>query len=293
MPTKVTPHALATKVRSAELCVGGLVSSATVLTVVGVLAAFLPLGGVWQDILRAICVTAFAAVAGFALLVSNQAAAAAHHVLTRRRQFRATFWIALACAVICGTTSVIGVHVGWTLVAVNAAPDLFGLPPVWAVDIAGGALAFTKPAMSWVIEGRRAIERLDREEAEGEERLHRRAVAAEERAARRRALERQQDADPGQRGATARALGPKVKESPRLRAFEVGAVAPAAAPCGATTAAPSPPRSTEASPPRDDALARRLIENGASAHGVSKQSGLPLTTAKRWIKVARARRTAT
>lgn len=138
----------------------GLTVSIGVLTVAGILALFLPAIGVtdWGPGLTALCVVAIAAAACFSLGLANCAASHAQRALAAdKKLFRATATVSLVCAFGFAFASMIGVHIGWSILA-HAVAGKIDLPPVWAVDIVALFLGFAKPAMNWAVEGRIGVE---------------------------------------------------------------------------------------------------------------------------------------
>ncbi|MBL8549243.1 MAG: AsnC family protein [Hyphomonadaceae bacterium] len=152
-------------------CAWALTIAVGAMTVAGVLAMFLRLGSPWDARLHALCVFAFAAVAGLALANANNAAAAAMHAMTRGKTWRDWHWPTLLPALVCAGgfcfASVIGVHLGWEIMTQGTAHR--ELPDPRQVLLAAAFLAFAKPAMSWVVEGRRAMDKADAEAAEAAE----------------------------------------------------------------------------------------------------------------------------
>lgn len=150
------------------VCAWALTIAVGALTVAGVLAMFMRLGPDGDAALRTLCVISFAAVAGLALANANNAAAAAMHAMTRGTHWKQWHWPTLLPALICAAgfclSSVIGVHLGWEIMTRGATHA--ELPEAPQVLIAAAFLAFAKPAMSWVIEGRRAMDKADADAAE-------------------------------------------------------------------------------------------------------------------------------
>jgi hypothetical protein len=133
-----------------------------------VLAMFMRLGADGDAFLRTLCVISFAAVAGLALANANNAASAAMHAMSRGTHWTHWHFATLVPAVICAVgfclSSVIGVHLGWEIMTqgvTHAQP-----PKAEQVLIAAAFLAFAKPAMSWVIEGRRTMDKAEADAAE-------------------------------------------------------------------------------------------------------------------------------
>jgi hypothetical protein len=102
-------------------------------------------------------VVAFAAVAGLALGNANCAAAAAQHAVSRKAPFWSAAFPALLNAAIFCAASVIGVHLGWEMLAAGAPPNV-ELPETATVDLAAFLVAFAKVAQAWVVEMRRSLD---------------------------------------------------------------------------------------------------------------------------------------
>jgi len=146
-------------------CTWGLTLCVAALTIAGVLAMFLDLDAQAAAEIRNFCVIAFAGVAAFALASANNAAAAAMHAISEGKTDWPTLGPSVFCTVGFCLVSVAGVHMGWEIMAASVGPG-HTLPDVWMVDLAGLYLAVAKPAMSWVIEGRR---QMDKKEAKAPE----------------------------------------------------------------------------------------------------------------------------
>lgn len=134
----------------------GLVASCAVLTVAGIAATYVDLPAEFAGLegsLDAICALAFAGIAGFALGVSQMAAAMA--VTLRAPAHRqgplCAFNLAVGCSIICGFISLGGIHLG---------AERLGLDPFW-LDVAGGALCLVKPTMAYLTEASREVSRLE------------------------------------------------------------------------------------------------------------------------------------
>lgn len=138
-------------------CAWGLTGSVAVLGVAGAVAMFEPAAN-----LNGVCVAAFAAMAAFSIAGANNAAAAAMHALSASGGWRKWHWPTLAPAIVCAIgfaiASNIGVHLGWSILAAGAAQPQH-LPSASQIDAAALFLCFAKPAMTWVIEGRRTMDR--------------------------------------------------------------------------------------------------------------------------------------
>lgn len=145
----------------------GLTASGALLAVVGVVAAFLPHEATDGALTRALCVWGFAGMTGFAVACGQCAAAAAMHACERGRFVQVVFWPAVVCVGGFAVASGIGIHLGWSILAHGSAVK--ALPPDWIVNCAAAFVALAKPSMSWVVEGRKGIDRLDSDAASREE----------------------------------------------------------------------------------------------------------------------------
>ena len=138
----------------------GLTLSGAALATGGVIGMFWPhLNISW------LCVAAFAGMKAFGIgLVNCSAAGALHALKHRNRDGRQADWAILAPALACCLGFVfatnIGVHMGWEIVKANA-PDGARLPQNATVDIVFYIFAFAKPAMAWIVEGRKAMDAED------------------------------------------------------------------------------------------------------------------------------------
>lgn len=136
----------------------GLTASGGALAVVSVLAYFMPATLIPTDAARLLCVIAFAAMVGFSVACANCTAAAAQHALSRPERFYAwTFWPALICTLGFCVTTGIGVHLGWSLMTRGITSH--ELPDARIVTGAAVFIALAKPAMNWIIEGRKIIDK--------------------------------------------------------------------------------------------------------------------------------------
>jgi hypothetical protein len=135
----------------------GLTLSGAALATGGVIGMFWPhLNISW------LCVAAFAGMMAFGIGLVNCSAAGALHALKHRKtDGRQVDWAILAPALACCLGFVfatnIGVHMGWEIVKVNA-PDGARLPQNATVDIVFYIFAFAKPAMAWIVEGRKSMD---------------------------------------------------------------------------------------------------------------------------------------
>lgn len=252
------------------ICAWGLTISVAVLGVAGVVAMF----GAGGRQFETACVIAFASMAAFAIAGANNAAAAALHALSCRPVHRATLVPAFICAGGFAVASNVGVHLGWAILAASAAhPEQ--LPDAWVVDAAALFLCFAKPAMSWVIEGRKAMDR--------DEKIANEAKLAEELAAIRA------------KDQTGAARPPR---GSRPKLVEVAAMGLAlAAPLVGPSAAAEPPRtepvtrSLSQSEAQDQeparVQARLLLRQGQFPTAVHRETSVPLSTLKRWSREMR------
>ncbi len=135
----------------------GLTLSGAALATGGVVGMFWPhLDIGW------ICIIAFAAMMAFGIgLVNCSAAGALHAVKHRKADGTQVDWTVLvpALAVCLGFAFAtnIGVHLGWEIVKANA-PAGAKLPPSSTINIVFYIFAFAKPAMAWIVEGRKAMD---------------------------------------------------------------------------------------------------------------------------------------
>ena len=135
----------------------GLTLSGASLATGGVIGMFWPhLNIGWM------CVIAFAGMMAFGIGLVNCAASGAMHAIKHRkldggRVDWAVLLPALACCVGFAFATNIGVHMGWEIVKVNA-PEGANLPPAGTIDLVFYIFAFAKPAMAWIVEGRKAMD---------------------------------------------------------------------------------------------------------------------------------------
>ena len=135
----------------------GLTLSGATLATGGVLGMFWP-----QMDIGWLCVGAFAAMMAFGIGLVNCAASGAMHAIKHRKADGgkvdyAVLLPALACCAGFAFATNIGVHMGWEIVKANA-PAGAHLPPAATVDIVFYIFAFAKPAMAWIVEGRKAMD---------------------------------------------------------------------------------------------------------------------------------------
>jgi hypothetical protein len=135
----------------------GLTLSGATLATGGVIGMFWPLLNIsW------LCVGAFAAMMAFGIGLVNCAASGAMHAIKHRKGDGgkvdyAVLLPALLCCLGFAFATNIGVHMGWEIVKSNA-PAGAKLPPAATVDIVFYIFAFAKPAMAWIVEGRKAMD---------------------------------------------------------------------------------------------------------------------------------------
>jgi hypothetical protein len=135
----------------------GLTLSGATLATGGVLGMFWP-----QMDIGWLCVIAFAGMMAFGIgLVNCSAAGALQAIKHRKPDGRQVDWAvlipALACCVGFAFATNIGVHLGWEIVIANAPIDA-KLPPAATVDAVFYIFAFAKPAMAWIVEGRKTMD---------------------------------------------------------------------------------------------------------------------------------------
>jgi hypothetical protein len=307
------------KYSASSLCAWGLTLSGAMFGVAGILALFIT-----STVLNLICVVALASMTAFAVACANFAAAAAMHSFSGASHVHwPTFWPSLALTLIFAFGSAGGVHLGW-LVLADMAPNPEKLPPVHMVDIAAAVLCVAKPAMTWIIEGRKAIDVIAAREAverDAEERriataADRDRLAAEERIAKAKAPPvsgpGEKYADPMQSRPfpptdtkTGAKIDRKVDKPLRTKA-PVGRIARAVAGVTmATTAATAlPAAATEAPrPARTDAQSKppappetaaeqravAMMTDGASLRAAERETGLSyarVRALKEWVSRA-------
>ena len=280
-----------TQVRTFErerFAVSALIASTAVLCVGGALSQFLPLPALAAGAVRVVLVLAFAGLCGFSLWAANAAAACAQILAEHRKEKPMAFAIALATAALTGLVSVIGVDLAWlALIGEQQALPATG----WIIG-AGFALGFVKVAMGFVIE---ACERLVAvEERAGDAVLASRdrrilELEREAQAAARRVRELERAPPPSTRSSTP----PPRKRSGLIRRATSAAAAAgvllagAGAPAHATpSSAPHEPapRAQKAGPITEEAraAARARIAAGERPGIVSKDTGIPGGTCRRW-----------
>ncbi|OYX48247.1 MAG: hypothetical protein B7Y90_11420 [Alphaproteobacteria bacterium 32-64-14] len=140
----------------------GLTLSGAVLATGGVIGMF------WPKLdISGLCVVAFAGMMAFGIGLVNCAASGAMHAIKHRKpDGRQVEWAVLLPALICCVGFVfatnVGVHLGWEIVIANA-PEGAKLPPAATVDAVFYIFAFAKPAMAWIVEGRKSMDAEDYE----------------------------------------------------------------------------------------------------------------------------------
>ena len=199
----------------------GLTLSGATLATGGVIGMFWP-----QMDISWLCVIAFAAMMAFGIGLVNCAASGAMHAIKHRksdggRVDYAVLLPALLCCLGFAFATNIGVHMGWEIVKANA-PAGAHLPPAATVDIVFYIFAFAKPAMAWIVEGRKAMDA----EAMANRREQRRREAAELAAA-EAAVEAAKEAArvDAQRASVATAPAPQADPAPTPEAEKVEAEA--------------------------------------------------------------------
>ena len=135
----------------------GLTLSGAALATGGVIGMFWP-----QLNISWLCVASFAAMMAFGIGLVNCAASGAMHAIKHRKADGGKVdWAVLLPALLCcagfAFATNIGVHMGWEIVKANA-PAGATLPPAATVDIVFYIFAFAKPAMAWIVEGRKAMD---------------------------------------------------------------------------------------------------------------------------------------
>lgn len=135
----------------------GLTLSGATLATGGVVGMFWP-----QLDISWLCVAAFAAMMAFGIGLVNCAASGAMHAIKHRKADGGKVdWAVLLPALLCclgfAFATNIGVHMGWEIVKANA-PAGATLPPATTVDIVFYIFAFAKPAMAWIVEGRKSMD---------------------------------------------------------------------------------------------------------------------------------------
>lgn len=138
----------------------GLTLSGAVLATGGVIGMFWP-----QLDIGWLCIIAFAGMMAFGIgLVNCSAAGALQAIKHRKANGGQIDWSVLIPAIACCLGFVfatnVGVHLGWEIVTTHA-PAGAKLPPAMTVDAVFYIFAFAKPAMAWIVEGRKAMDAED------------------------------------------------------------------------------------------------------------------------------------
>jgi len=138
----------------------GLTLSGAVLATGGVIGMFWP-----QLDIGWLCIIAFAGMMAFGIgLVNCSAAGALQAIKHRKPDGGQVDWAVLIPALACCLGFVfatnVGVHLGWEIVTTNA-PAGAKLPPTMTIDAVFYIFAFAKPAMAWIVEGRKAMDAED------------------------------------------------------------------------------------------------------------------------------------
>lgn len=138
----------------------GLTLSGAVLATGGVIGMFWP-----QLEIGSLCIIAFAGMMAFGIgLVNCSAAGALQAIKHRKPNGRQVDWAVLVPALACCLGFVfatnVGVHLGWEIVTANA-PAGAKLPPTVTIDAVFYIFAFAKPAMAWIVEGRKSMDAED------------------------------------------------------------------------------------------------------------------------------------
>jgi hypothetical protein len=266
------------------ICAWGLTISVVILGVCGAMAMFMPGVDLLGVQLSHWCAIAFAAMAALAVASANNAAAAAMHAISRPEGWH---WPTLAPAILCAVgfavASNVAVHLGWSVLAASAShPD--DLPAAWAVEVAALFLCFAKPAMAWIIEGRKAMDAASHRAAEMAE--------AAELAAIRKAERPAKVADRSASQPASQPFRPQVVEGgrPTSHVSQPSATVAGVAAISATVAGAVADRPAEAAsvqPPRLEAVshsqrtwpnaeahAAALLAEGLSRRAVAEQTGL-------------------
>lgn len=138
----------------------GLTLSGATLATGGVIGMF------WPEMdIGWLCVIAFAGMMAFGIgLVNCSAAGALQAIKHRKTNGGQVDWAvlipALACCIGFAFATNIGVHLGWEIVKAKAPADA-KLPSAYTVDAVFYIFAFAKPAMAWIVEGRKAMDAED------------------------------------------------------------------------------------------------------------------------------------
>jgi hypothetical protein len=282
-----------------QLCAWGLTGSCAALGLAGVLGMFTPDGQFWGLDRTGWCVLFLALVMAFSIASVNNMAEAAMQAIDRPGGWRAWHWPTLIPAVFCAVgfaiAANIGVHLGWEIL-VASAPRHHGLPSTETVDAVFLFLSCAKPASMLAIAGRQAMDRAAAEDAKAREQARLDAIAAEQRAL---AHEERLAAVQAKAAAASAPEAPPARRprQRKLKLVEAAAVGLAIAGSAGAAHADQPPtahaepaeRPTAAPEaargPVTDAMraeARLLLATGLKPGPVSRQTGVPLSTCKRY-----------
>lgn len=265
-------------------CAWALTISVVILGVCGAMAMFWPESRLLGMELSQWCVVAFAAMAALAVASANNAAAAAMHAISRPTGWHwPTLVPAILCAVGFAVASNVAVHLGWSVLAASASQPA-DLPEAWTVNVAALFLCFAKPAMAWIIEGRRAMDAADQRAAE--------LAEAAELSAIRKAQRPAKVAEPDSQRPASQPFQPKVVEGGRPASHVsqigqplAGAAAVSAAVVGVMADRPAeaasfelptlePVNHSERTWASAEAHAAALLKNGQSQRAVVRATGL-------------------
>lgn len=266
------------------VCAWGLTISVVILGVCGAMAMFMPGADLLGVSLSHWCVVAFAAMAALAVASANNAAAAAMHAISQPTGWH---WPTLAPAILCAVgfaiASNVAVHLGWSVLTASASQP-GKLPEPWKVEMAALFLCFAKPAMAWIIEGRRAMDAASQRAAEAAEAAELSAIRDAQRSATL--------ADPKAKRPASQPFQPKVVEGGRpasqighVGQSVAGAVAVSATVAGVVADRPADAASFQPPPLEQvshsqqtwasrEAHAAALLKNGLSQRAVVRETGL-------------------
>ena len=269
------------------VCAWGLTISVVILGVCGAMAMFMPGADLLGVSLSHWCVVAFAAMAALAVASANNAAAAAMHAISQPGGWH---WPTLAPAILCAVgfaiASNVTVHLGWSVLTASASqPEK--LPEPWKVEMAALFLCFAKPAMAWIIEGRRAMDAASQRAADLAEAAELSAIRDAQRSAKVAEPESQRPAN--------QPFQPKVVEGGRPASHVshvsqigqpvAGALAVSAAVAGVVADRPAdtatfelptlePVNHSERTYASAEAHAAALLQSGLSQRAVVRETGL-------------------
>lgn len=263
------------------VCAWGLTISVVILGVCGAMAMFMPGVDLLGVSLSHWCVVAFAAMAALAVASANNAAAAAMHAISQPTGWH---WPTLAPAILCAVgfaiASNVAVHLGWSVLTASASqPEK--LPEPWKVEMAALFLCFAKPAMAWIIEGRRAMDAADQRAADLAEAAELSAIRDAQRSAK--------VAEPESQRPASQPFRPEVVEGGRsvshVGQSVAGAVAVSATVAGVVADRPAEAASFQPPPLEQvshsqqtwasrEAHAAALLKGGLSQRAVVRETGL-------------------